>query len=223
MRIHQRPGCTSVETSKFLFPVLPFLLAPIIVIVMYKVFGDTYDNWGTWRNGCASIGFILLNHYQIIAMLSATNMELPDGVMGFYSAFAFTTDASTIFHPDCAGFGDFKANLIMKTIAPAFILCIFVAVWAISQALASQGLKMEKNRTFNSAFSLMFTFFAGICEMALSLFVCNPNPNGTSSLAVDRTVICSESDWNGMVAVGVVAIVLWIFGIGGAFVWAVWT
>merc|ERR1719221_1186190 len=202
MRIHQRPGCTSVETSKFLFPVLPFLLAPIIVIVMYKVFGDTYDNWGTWRNGCASIGFILLNHYQIIAMLSTTNMDFPDNVLNFYSAFAFTTDASTIFNPDCAGFGDFKAKLIMKTVAPAFILLIFVVVWGISQLIAP--LRMERNRTFNSAFSLMFTFFAGICEMALSLFVCNPNPNDTSTLAADRTVLCNEADWNEMVVVGVI-------------------
>ena len=38
----------------------------------------------------------------------------------------------------------------------------------------------------------------------------------------DRSIICNEEDWTGMLAIGLVAVALWVVGIGGSFIWAVW-
>jgi len=215
--------CASIEKSKVLFPFLPLLLTPLIVCLMYKMFADKYPKWGFWKNGCVSTIFIVLNHYQIIAMLGGVNIQLPTSSRGMFKGVGFTTNAATLFSPGCAGVQDFKSNLIMKTAAPAVVLGLFTAVWAASQAFAKFGLAMEKNRCFNSGFSLMFTFFAGICEMALQLFKCGQNPNGTKTLVADRSIICGEADWNGSLVVGLIAVALWVVGIGSTFVWAVLT
>jgi hypothetical protein len=70
---------------------------------------------------------------------------------------------------------------------------------------------------------MMFTFFAGIAAMAMSLFKCTPNPNNTKSLVADRVIICYESDWNDMLVVAILAVLLWCIGFGALFLRAVIT
>jgi hypothetical protein len=70
---------------------------------------------------------------------------------------------------------------------------------------------------------MMFTFFAGIAAMAMSLFKCTPNPNGTKSLVADRVVICYESDWSDMLIIAILSVLLWCVGFGGLFLRAVIT
>eukprot|EP00932_Pfiesteria_piscicida_P015274 SRR837773.27319.p1 GENE.SRR837773.27319~~SRR837773.27319.p1 ORF type:complete len:315 (-),score=127.09 SRR837773.27319:127-1017(-) len=57
--------------------------------------------------------------------------------------------------------------------------------------------------------------------MALTMFKCASNPNGIDTLSKDQSVICGSSDWWSMVGVAIVAVVLYIFGFGGLFTWAV--
>merc|ERR1712176_1359751 len=42
--------CAPYERAKILFPIIPLLLGPCIVVVLYKMFGDTYRRWGSPQN-----------------------------------------------------------------------------------------------------------------------------------------------------------------------------
>merc|ERR1719324_892094 len=70
---------------------------------------------------------------------------------------------------------------------------------------------------------MMLTFFAGCVNLALVLFVCKPNPNGKSTLSIDRSVLCYEETWNGMLGLGLIAILLWCIGVGAVFTWAIFS
>mmetsp|Transcript_77142 Transcript_77142/g.249753 ORF Transcript_77142/g.249753 Transcript_77142/m.249753 type:complete len:476 (+) Transcript_77142:2162-3589(+) len=65
-------------------------------------------------------------------------------------------------------------------------------------------------------------FERGISAMAFTLFKCTPNPNGLKTLLADRAVNCYEDEWNGMIGLGVVAILVWCIGFGVLFAWAIW-
>lgn len=214
--------CAGIEKTPILFPVLPLLLLPVIIVVMYKMFGDTYPKWGTWQNGISSGVFILLNHYQTTSIVKGANLVMPEKVSGMFDAFSFAGDTSTVFKPECTGFASFKNGLIVKTAGPAIVFIAFMATWSLSQllgrALSKPALKMEPNRTMNGFFSLMFTFFAGIVDIAFVLFKCGPNPNGLKTLVADRSIICFEADWNSMLAIGLCGVVFWCFGFGSLFV-----
>mmetsp|Transcript_151887 Transcript_151887/g.368860 ORF Transcript_151887/g.368860 Transcript_151887/m.368860 type:complete len:314 (-) Transcript_151887:298-1239(-) len=68
----------------------------------------------------------------------------------------------------------------------------------------------------------MFTFFSAIAAISLLLFKCAENPNGTSSLVIDLSVICFESeDWKSMLVAAIVFVLVYIIGLGGVFVRAV--
>merc|ERR1712178_219701 len=71
---------------------------------------------------------------------------------------------------------------------------------------------MDWSRLFNIFFSLIYAFFTGIAAMSFSLFKCQSNPNGKDTLTRDLSVICHDDDWNSMVGVGIVAIVIYCGG-----------
>uniref|UniRef100_A0A7S1PJQ5 Tyrosine-protein kinase ephrin type A/B receptor-like domain-containing protein n=1 Tax=Alexandrium catenella TaxID=2925 RepID=A0A7S1PJQ5_ALECA len=218
-------SCGSPEVTTLLFPIAPFILCPILIISLYKLFGDSYARWGTWQNGAAASVFILLNHYQIANILKATNLAWPATVSQVMDVFKYTSDVATIFRPSCSGFGDFKSLLIVRALAPCFLAFMYIFIWSISQLVGRRypALKMEPNRTLNGFFSLIFTFFAGITEAAFTIFKCSPNPNGTASLQTDRSITCSSAEWNSMAIIGILAVLFWVIGIGLLFIRSIMT
>jgi hypothetical protein len=216
--------CADVEKTIVLFPILPMILVPALVCFMYKVFGDSYEKWGSWRNGLGGLAFIALNHFQIITMLKTVNMQLPDVINFHYQFFAFSADIGSLFKPDCASF-DLNKVLIVKTIFPAWYLGMGVVTWLFSKLVAKccAGARMEGNRAFNAVVSLMLTFFLGMVSLSVTLFVCKSNPNGTSSLAVDRSITCFEDTWSGLLSIGIVAVLVWCVGVATVFAWATFT
>jgi len=217
--------CTDVEASSFMFPVLPLMLLVALILVRYKMFGDTYEKWGTWQNGMASILFIMLNHYQITTVMRGANLAMPSNVDSAFKLSGWTSDVVTLFQPACGGFGDFQSNMIVQVSIPAVVLVVTFLVWITSQLVeryAKPGLGMDKDRTLNGVLSLMYTFFAGIANMAFSIFKCSPHPNNIDkTLTADRSINCYESDWNNMVVLGVFAVVFWCLGFGSIFTWAI--
>jgi hypothetical protein len=217
--------CASVETTSIFFPILPIVLVPVVVCVIYKFSGDKFHKWDNWRNAIPTIAFIILNHYQILQNLAKAEIVLPDRMHATFSFFAFTSDMETIFKPGCSGFA-FQALMTLKVIFPAVYLLLGCLTWAVSQLLSHVGcssLKMEKNRAFNAVWSMMLTCYAAVVNLGLTIFVCKSNPNGTSSLAVDRSITCYKDQWVEVLAMGIVGVILWVFGVGAVFVWAIVT
>lgn len=212
--------CADVETTAFLFPVLPILLVPAVVSLVYKTSGDKFAQWGSWKNGCVAVGFILINHYQLLSNIAKADIEMPVGMNGYFSALSFTSDMETAFKPGCAGF-TFKKLMTLKVVFPLAYLVLGFLTWLISQAIPKKDMKMEKNRAFNAVCSMLLTFYAAVVNLGLTIFVCKGNPNGTSSLAIDRSITCYEDQWSEVLAVGIIGILLWVIGVGSVFTWAI--
>merc|ERR1719401_1539805 len=67
--------CYSYEKSKGIFPVLPCLILPVLISIMYITSRKNMpETWGGWRASFASLLFILLNTYQLVAMGKATSV-----------------------------------------------------------------------------------------------------------------------------------------------------
>jgi len=197
------------------------LLGPVVISVLYYVSRDDSENWGTWRNGLTAFGFILLNHYQVTTVVNSADLQYSPSVSNFLGFFAFSEDPSVVFKPQCAGFQDFAKNMILRAIGPIFVAIVVLVTYAgshVAKKLSGRDIVFDINRTSNIFFSLMFTFFAGISAMALTLFKCSTNPNGTNTLNKDQSIICGGDDWNSLLVVAIFAVLLYVFGIGGLFV-----
>mmetsp|Transcript_29319 Transcript_29319/g.84232 ORF Transcript_29319/g.84232 Transcript_29319/m.84232 type:complete len:484 (-) Transcript_29319:170-1621(-) len=180
------------------------------------LFGDTFEKWGTWQNGISATLFVVLNHFQIITLIRKVNLVMPSSAGNTLDFFSVASDITVLFRPGCAGIATFQRNLILKSVMPGIVMLAFFATWLLSLALARafccERLRVDRDRTINAFLSLMFTFFAGTVNVALVMFVCGRNPNGKNTLIEDRSVICFEREWEGMLAVGLLAVVCWCVG-----------
>merc|ERR1712187_1046975 len=107
---------------------------------------------GSWKNGCVAVGFILINHYQLLSNIAKAYIEMPVGMNGYFSALSFTSDMETAFKPGCAGF-TFKKLMTLKVVFPLAYLVLGFLTWLISCATlkrnalaASQALAQPKCR-----------------------------------------------------------------------------
>merc|ERR1712048_1361968 len=213
--------CTSIETSQILFPVLPIIMGPLLVSIMYKVFGDPIEKWASWQNTNACIVFVILNHYQMLDLVRGAKVVLPSPLQNLFQGWASTNDMTSLLNVECAGLRDFNTGFIVKTLTPIFILIIFLFTKIVSKVASAvvgkRELDMEANRLFNAFGSVMFTFFSAIAALSLLLFKCTSNPNGERTLSADLSVICYKDEWNSMIAIAATAVLLYCFGFGGLF------
>jgi len=218
--------CSDPEKSAAVFPLIPILLAFILIPTLYRLFRDPYEKWGSWQNACMAIGFLSLNHYQILSLIKTANITMPSLVTSVFGFWSFTEDVLAIFNVGCGGFGHFSQAMVLKAVAPMVLLLVTVLCTVASRIIAQvtklDWVLMTTDRVVNVYLSLIFTFFNGIVAMSLSLFKCQDNPNGVATLAKDLSVICYEGDWNSMIVVGVLAVVVYCIGFGGVFAWAIY-
>lgn len=66
--------------------------------------------------------------------------------------------------------------------------------------------------TVNAYGTVAYTFSISILAFAMDLFKCFTHPNGLSSLRVSPDVLCHSDLWNGMVVVGILAILVYVVG-----------
>eukprot|EP00420_Gonyaulax_spinifera_P018252 CAMPEP_0197897074 /NCGR_PEP_ID=MMETSP1439-20131203/41586_1 /TAXON_ID=66791 /ORGANISM="Gonyaulax spinifera, Strain CCMP409" /LENGTH=1155 /DNA_ID=CAMNT_0043517679 /DNA_START=115 /DNA_END=3582 /DNA_ORIENTATION=+ len=216
--------CPGAESSTFVYPALPFILCPAMILILYMLFGDDYSKWNRWQHAFWSIGFLLVNQYQITTMLVNSNIVLPNSSSSLLRGFSFTKDLMNIFPSQCAGFKSFSDSFAIKVMSPAIAGAICVLLWAIFwlvNKIASKVPALDHNRLINTYLALVFTFYGGIVDTSSSIFKCAPNPNGSKSLISDRSMVCYEGSWNDMLGIGLVGVICWILGFGALFIWAV--
>merc|ERR1719356_2153163 len=87
--------------------------------------------------------------------------------------------------------------------------------------ISKKPVGMVFDRTVNAYFSLILAFFAGICAMSFVLFKCHDNPSGKQTLNQDESIICYEGKWTEVLGIAVAAVLLYVVGCGGLFVWVI--
>merc|ERR1711966_633469 len=110
--------CADMEMSSIFFPIIPMIIMIAAVIILYVCNDDPLDQWESWRNGCAFLGFICLNHYQILYLIRNTNIQFPSDFGALMKAFSFTDDFISIFKVACTGYGNFEQNIIIRALVP---------------------------------------------------------------------------------------------------------
>jgi hypothetical protein len=218
--------CSDADKSKAIFPVLPSFVLFVVVLGLYKFSGDTYEKWNSWQNACIALGFIAVNHYQLISLVQSANIPKPTLISDFFSFWSFTEDVLSMFNLECAGFASFTVSMVLKALSPMGLLMVCIILYMSSQLLerfSNIGIPaMSFDRTWNVFFSLIFTFFNGIAAMAMSLFKCAASPNGKMTLSRDPGINCFEGEWNNLLVVGILAFLIYCVFCGVVFSWAIW-
>lgn len=215
--------CFEYQLSELLFPVLPVLMCPILIILAYAWFADGLENWGKWGNGIGAVLFVLLNHYQVLDIVSKASVPLPAQTEQTFETWAVTNDLFSIFNTACTGYVDFKSIMLVRIAAPAVFVVMAVLTVVASRILSliTPRLAMQRDRTLNIVGSILYAFFSAIAAMSLLLFKCQDNPNNKKTLIVDLSIDCYEEDWESMLVVAIISLVVYCVGIGTIFVRAV--
>jgi hypothetical protein len=219
-------ACKSIETTAFWFPVLPLLILPGIIVVMYWLYYDKLELWGSWQNGFAATSFIVLNHYQVLQLVRTANIQFPSELGNTLGIWAFTDDVLSVFKIVCSGYQNFEKAIIIRAVGPCVLALVFVMVFygsrVVEKITKKEEHSMKWDRTINVYLALILAFYNGIAASSLLVFKCVENPNGTSSLARDRSIVCFESQWDRMVVVGILAVLFYCIGFGALFLWVIW-
>jgi ABC-type nitrate/sulfonate/bicarbonate transport system substrate-binding protein len=215
--------CGDVELSGVLYPWLPLMLGPVLVFGLYRISRDMPEvAWAKWTTALNCVLFLTLLHYQTVGLILGMGLKLPSATANFLGVWESTVDVSTIARPDCMGFKDFTAGMVMKTVLPLHCILTFFIAYLIARVVymvAGKGL-MDANLTFSACMAMVQTFFVSIAFTSLQLFMCYDHPNGQSSLTVAPHVMCGSDEWNGVAGLGIVAILVYVVGLLVAFMYA---
>jgi len=210
--------CNGIEESGILYPTMPIILGPVIIALMHWRMRDPVDRWGSWRNVLGSLGFLTLNHYQVVGLITRTNVPYPDTITVNMEFWGNLVDMASVLRPACSGYTSFAASFIISSTAPLLIFAMFLvtglfsviaAMIAEKVGKADLNLKCDHNVLFNIYMSLLVAFFVSVASLSLQLFVFYPHPNGKSSLLSAPDVIVGESEWSSLVVVAVFAIIIY--------------
>eukprot|EP00928_Gymnodinium_smaydae_P038954 TRINITY_DN26735_c0_g1_i2.p1 TRINITY_DN26735_c0_g1~~TRINITY_DN26735_c0_g1_i2.p1 ORF type:complete len:962 (-),score=137.55 TRINITY_DN26735_c0_g1_i2:37-2733(-) len=214
-------ACSSVETSRILFPTFPVLVFLPCFIFMYSRFADPLLQWGSWRNGVMVAFFVALNYLQLVSLSLSTNVAFPSDVIS--TGVDFTTDAFALLSMACAGYGSFEAGFVARSLLPLLVavgtVFLYLGARGLARVLGKPALNMDPNRMFSVLMSGMFTFFSVVTTLSCSLFRCSKNPNSVpeyaESLMIDLGVVCyTDARWQSMLFVGIAAVLLYCVGCG---------
>jgi hypothetical protein len=123
----------------------------------------------------------------------------------------------SIFKPQCAGFAKFTDTMYVSVFGPVIMAALFGVTFIGTHAaskFSGKSVAMNADRTLNIYLSVFLTFFAGIAAMCMTIFKCHNNPSGKKTLLRDESVVCFEDEWNSLVGLAVVSIIIYIIGFG---------
>jgi len=229
-------ACSEVELTTVLFPILPALGGPLFALLVYTRLMEPLNIrfMDGPKNRALALCFFFLMHFQTLGLINQFNLVLPNLVKIPWEGFAMVNSGIQFLRPECAGGGslsDFSSMFIMRTSMPLFLAAMFIGNYFIFKILIiwTRHLKlgddsvftvgMRVDYTINAFGTLMYTFSIAVLAIAFDLFKCFPHPNGLDSLRVSPDVMCYSDEWNAMIIVGVLAIMVYFVATFALFQW----
>lgn len=215
--------CKNIEVSGFIFPGLPIIFCPIVVVLLYFLFRDMPSKWGTWKNGLSAMIYLVLSYYQMAAMILDVPLLLPGEFSSSLNIWQSSIDVVSLFAPSCVGVGGFTKTFMMRALIPIIFGVVTSGTFVLSHILSrcsgrQKQFAMEFDRTVNLYFSVLFAFFIGIAAASLSLFKCQDNPSNERTLTQDLSVICGDNEWNSVLVVAILCILVYCVGCGAVYI-----
>jgi len=225
-------SCTGVDESPFNYPILPLILGPFAVLVLYFLHKDKVEKWGNWTNELWSIALLVLMFYQTLGLAASSAVDWSSTVADSLAPFGYLVDLPSMLRLTCSEYTKFEDQYMVNVTAPVVTLAVFVVAfllaWPLGKCLmcckntvepdspVGACLKPLKkvNIDVNVFFSLFLAvgkaFYIPVCFFAFQLFMCYEHPNGEESLQFAPEILCFESDWNGMLAEGILALIFYV-------------
>lgn len=210
--------CVTGAASSFVYPALPLILIPIILVGLYATsMGTDVSKWNGMENRFVTGGFILLNFFQSVDVVGSLRVPIPSKMTEMYEDFTFFNTFIDVFKPSCAGYSGLATSMLTKTLTPLGLGLVCVMLYFLSRflsyACSRPRISMEPNCLFNIYGSIIYTFFGAISAMSIELFKCSLNPNGFKTMISDQSVTCYDSDeWKGMLVVAILSTLVYVVG-----------
>jgi len=216
--------CTGLEESGGIFPTLPVLLAPPLIVILYRGGLGTIERWGSVQNCFNSLMTCAIMYAQSVALAASCGVRVT-------SAKSFSKDMQwiqtvneflLIFKPSCFMPSDFSVSFVVKLFIPIFVAAMFCVVFFASMVSrkVQPTLSMDSNVLFSVYGGIFTCFNIGIAAQAFSLLQCYPHPNGEQSLRSAPDVLCGSQVWQSLMGAAVPAILVFIVGYCCSISWA---
>jgi len=223
--------CTDLEMGSFLFPVLPLLLLPAVVLFVQARMQEPMRAWimDSPKNRALSLIPHLLVIMQTLGLIRSTRAQLKKELLMPMEISHLLTMGLDVLRPECAANGedgDFSYLFIWRTLLPGIIGLYFLLTWVavvltwkvverIESARRSFVGKCVESATngvsmWNAFGMIMYTFSIPLYATAFLLFQCYDHPNGSHSVMWQPDALCESELWNGLVNLGVLAILLYV-------------
>ena len=203
-----------------------------------RVFPEQLRQLGGWlqRVRLANKLKILFSMYQVTTKVPTIYLvQMPDGVQDLLSTLQVPVelgfDAFASQTLQCAGLGSFSAVLLCYMLLPALVLllvyCSFLALLLLQRRTAGSqevapsqsgqdGRSIRVAALFQAANWMLlvcFLAFPIVSSKAFSAFSCESFDDGSSHLRSDYAVDCNGSEYGGIVALAVFAILIYPIGV----------
>lgn len=211
--------CPDPGARSFFFPILPLILSFAVAFGFYILGrGDFFvHDWNKPQGALGILGTLFARHAQVIGLYGVLNLNMPPQQVAVSNVFTRVLLPLSIFRAECQGLASFEASVAIGLLTPAYLGLVCVTVFFFGKLIGCFWKRAEVDAATMSAVfgNLVVGFFLSICTLALSLFQCYPNPNGTLAMTSNNDVMCNSSRWNGMVAASLIAVIIYC---GGTFV-----
>jgi len=209
--------CPDHLTAKAWIPIVLAVVGAPLIWLLAALRRDDVPHWQKPGVGLMGAAFVMLAYIQILGMSSNMKLTLSGKGLTFMGSMAYALDVLSVLKPECSDFHSVIADVFFQLLLPVFFVVVCLLSFLISILVGAVLGKQHRlyapaaniANTYGSGFS---TLFLTIATQALSMFMCYDHPNGKSSVRSYPGVICQEGEWNGLVAAGTIAIL--VYGVG---------
>jgi len=217
-------ACSDVETSKMLFPVLPCILGPLLILALYAVGRTPVSRWSAPKQGIVVCGVIVLVHFQVMGLLWQCSLFFPPSLGSTWGRFNQVNKGLSMLRLRCAGVDKFSERYYLNVVWPVMLMFFFVFAFFLSRLVNFLFRKSSQTKPVNvflthrvdldcliSTYgSLYEALFIGIAVQSLTLFHCYKHPNDKESLHVAPEVLCDSKERQDMLVIGILALLVYV-------------
>ena len=80
--------------------------------------GKPYEKWGSKAAAASAVVFVLLNHYQIIAIIGSAEVDAPMTMERSYKVWSFTNEIQSVFKTECNSMANIRDIMVVKALTP---------------------------------------------------------------------------------------------------------
>lgn len=210
--------CGPLNKWRWIYPVVPCLLIPVICIVLHKINQGDVHVYGAPNNAISAAIAVSLIFFQTQGTIGDSYISFNAVVGNYLKEYGGgAADPMAKIRPECAGLWEFTPRFLVGLALPFYFLVLFFLTWLFSQCTP---FPMSKDFVMGCYGGIFKTFYITVAKMCFSLFQCYSHPNGLRSMMSHSSVVCGSPVWLQNVIWALLAIFFACFCTLAGFTWA---